>query len=65
MMYGIWSSLDPSGSIPNSREGSTMGVIDNNLYIFGGFSSDIFSDLKVLDINHMKWRIINDPYHTP
>jgi hypothetical protein len=31
-------------------------VIDNSLYIFGGFSTDIFNDMKILDLNYMKWK---------
>lgn len=60
MLYGLWSILQANGSIPHSREGATATVIDNNLYIFGGFSRDLFNDIKILDMNHMRWRMPNN-----
>ena len=60
MMYGLWNILSTSGSIPQSREGGTCCVIDSNLYVFGGFSRDIYNDIRVLDLNHMKWRLLNN-----
>lgn len=32
---------------------------ENNLYLFGGFSRDIFNDIRVLDMNTLKWRLIH------
>ena len=51
LMYGMWDILNDQGSIPNSREGGSACVIDNDYYIFGGFSRDIFNDIRVLDLN--------------
>jgi hypothetical protein len=52
MIYGLWDIMYPSGSMPDSREGSATIMYENNLYIFGGFSRDIFNDLRVLDMNN-------------
>eukprot|EP00347_Sterkiella_histriomuscorum_P022130 403331578 len=58
MLYGQWSILTQQGSIPDSREGSTACMIDNNLYLFGGFSRDLFRDVRVFDIQTQRWRLI-------
>lgn len=61
MLYGLWNVLNTNGSMPDSREGSTAAMIGNNLYIFGGFSRDIFNDMRILDMNSLKWRLLNTP----
>ncbi len=58
MIYGLWSCIDATGSQPDSREGATTCTINNSLYLFGGFSRDIFNDMRVLDLNVGRWRLI-------
>ncbi len=57
-MYGMWSVLGQHGSLPHSREGASASVIDNSFYVFGGFSRDLFGDLRCFDIHSGQWRII-------
>ena len=33
-------------------------MVDNCLYIFGGFSRDLFGDMRVYELNTGQWRII-------
>lgn len=33
-------------------------MVDNNLYLFGGFSRDLFRDVRVFDIQTQRWRLI-------
>lgn len=58
LFTGIWNLMETSGSTPNSREGAAGCIVGNNIYIFGGFSRDIFSDLRLLDQNEQKWKVI-------
>lgn len=53
------------GSMPDSREGTSACIIDNSLYLFGGFSRDIYNDMRVLDLNKLRWRLISLPYNKP
>lgn len=32
-------------------------MVDNNLYLYGGFARDIFSDIRVLDFSQRKWKL--------
>lgn len=50
MLYGQWSIQTHQGAIPDSREGATACMIDNYLYLFGGFSRDLFKDVRVFDV---------------
>jgi Kelch motif len=60
MIYGQWSVFNHQGSLPHSREGASAAIVDNNFYIFGGFSRDLFGDFRVYDINQGHWKIIPD-----
>jgi hypothetical protein len=51
IIYGLWDIVSSCGSTPDSREGATACVINNNLYLFGGFSRDLFNDIRVVDIH--------------
>lgn len=51
ILTGLWNIVKTSGSIPDSREGTTVGMVDNKIYVFGGFSRDIYKDIKILDLN--------------
>jgi len=70
IFHGYWDCLNEvKGCLPESRKGSTMNMIDNQCYIFGGFSRDTYNDLKVFDVFMNKWntvetssmRVIPDP----
>ncbi len=58
MIYGKWSIVQQTGSIPDSREGAAACVIDSSLYIFGGFSRDLFADLRIFDLQQQRWRLL-------
>ena len=50
--HGYWDTInETSGCLPESRKGASMNMINNEIYIFGGFSRDTYNDLKVLNIN--------------
>ena len=51
MFYGIWSLIKHSGSIPDSREGAAACIIGNNFYLFGGFSRDLFNDMRIYHLD--------------
>lgn len=38
LLYGIWSELEQAGQIPETREGATSALVENRMFIFGGFS---------------------------
>lgn len=43
-----------TGSPPGAREGATMGIAGNQVYVFGGFSQNRFNDLRALDPDSCK-----------
>lgn len=56
-----WSRPDVSGTLPGARDGHSASVIDNFMYIFGGFQEDIdqFScDVHCLNFETMEWKYI-------
>ncbi|XP_023306658.1 kelch domain-containing protein 3 [Lucilia cuprina] len=56
-----WSRPQVTGAIPGSRDGHSACVIDNCMYIFGGFVEEIheFScDVHALNFDTMEWRYI-------
>ena len=60
MFHGYWDSIqDTKGGIPESRKGTTMNLVGNELYIFGGFSRGTYNDLKILNLNTNKWREVD------
>jgi hypothetical protein len=65
MVYGLWSVNNQHGSIPHSREGSTACIIDNTLYLFGGFSRDLFGDFRTYDLNSCHWSLQNEQMYSP
>ena len=55
--HGYWDCIhDVKGCIPASRKGASMNFIENEIYIFGGFSRDTYNDLKVLNLDSCRWR---------
>lgn len=59
LMTAIWESSLTMGSTPHSREGSTACLINNNIYMFGGFARDIYNDFRILDRSENKWIMID------
>ena len=60
IQHGYWDAInETSGCLPESRKGATMNMINNEIYIFGGFSRDTYNDLKVLNISHNHWREVH------
>jgi N-acetylneuraminic acid mutarotase len=60
MIYGQWTVLNQQGSLPHAREGASSVIVDNNLYVYGGFSRDLFGDFRVFDMNLSHWDIIGE-----
>ncbi len=48
---GSWTTLSPSGTAPSARFGHSAVVINNKMYLFGGFGSTYFNDTWVFDPN--------------
>ena len=56
-----WSRPKVTGSIPGARDGHSACVVNNSMYIFGGFVDDLneFScDVHCLNFDKMEWRFI-------
>lgn len=48
LIKGYWKPLDNfDGSAPGSQEGSALCFDNNKLYLFGGFSRDVYQDMRV------------------
>ena len=55
--HGYWDAInDVHGCLPESRKGASMNLVNNEIYVFGGFSRDTYNDLKCFNINTSKWR---------
>ena len=56
MISGIWENVNTIGATPDTREGCAGQVLHNFLFIFGGFSRDLYSDLRKIDlVNGKRW----------
>lgn len=58
----IWSKPNVYGSKPAQRDGHSACVLNDCMYIFGGFQerTSLFSqDLYMLNLNNMMWSTIN------
>lgn len=56
-----WSQPQVSGDIPGARDGHSACVINNSMYVFGGYEeeTDQFSrDVHMLDLKTMEWRYV-------
>ena len=60
MLYGIWEIANLQGSVPNTREGATACLIDQKLYLFGGFGRDIFNDMYYVTLDDYRWKFIKE-----
>lgn len=59
LMTGLWEGGYALGSLPHSREGSAGCLIGEDLFIFGGYSRDLFGDLRKLNREKKVWKICN------
>jgi hypothetical protein len=50
MMSAQWEFLETVGPTPGSREGCSGIVIGNHLYLYGGFSRDLYNDMRKIDL---------------
>ena len=58
-LHGYWDcETNAKGSLPDTREGSTMAMIDNTIYVFGGFSREIYNDTRAFDVDTKTWRVV-------
>lgn len=56
-----WSTPEVYGSIPVPRDGHSACVINNQMYIFGGFQENptqFSQDLYMLDLITMTWNVV-------
>lgn len=52
----MWQALDSSEDIPGPRAAHSCDLIDNKLYVFGGWNGKkALNDLHILDIASMAW----------
>ena len=59
LLHGYWDSItNTSGSLPDSREGSAMTMIGKNIYLFGGFSREIYNDTRIYNQDTKSWKLI-------
>lgn len=70
IFHGYWDCLqETSGCLPEARKGTSINIIKNQLYVFGGFARNTFNDLKIFDMTMNRWeeakteasRVIPDP----
>lgn len=57
----MWSQPKVHGEVPGARDGHSACVINNCMYIFGGYEedTDMFSqDVHVLDLKTMEWKYV-------
>jgi len=58
LLTGLWGSVSALGSTPDSREGSAGCLVGDDFCMFGGFSREIFGDLRYFEAADQKWRLI-------
>lgn len=67
MMMGLWDSMEALGSTPDSREGARACLLGSYVYVFGGFSRDLFKEVRYANLNDFRWKLVppkdseNDP----
>jgi hypothetical protein len=68
IMKGFWNTLAISGSSPPTMEGATLCCLNDKLYLYGGLSTDVYSDLRICNFETKKWSIVasdNEIYDIP
>ena len=59
MIQGQWYKYDTKGVVPQLGSGSTICVVGNKLYVFGGSNDDDFSsDVFILDTTTFVWEFV-------
>ena len=59
LLHGYWDSItEAKGPLPDSRESSAMAMVDDTIYVFGGFSREIYNDTRAYDMSCRTWRPI-------
>lgn len=65
----FWKPVrDASGVIPPTMEGATIGSHDDKLYMYGGFGTTVYNEIRRYDIHKKVWTNItpkNDIYDIP
>jgi hypothetical protein len=60
LMHGYWDNISEfTGSLPDARECTSASVIDSQVFIFGGFSREIYNDLRIFSLETKSWRYVN------
>ncbi|CAK81295.1 unnamed protein product (macronuclear) [Paramecium tetraurelia] len=65
---GNWTKCKANGKIPESRNGHTATVVDNKMYVIGGWlGSGIYAsrDVYVLDLDCLNWTLVNTMGEVP
>ncbi|CAG9335373.1 unnamed protein product [Blepharisma stoltei] len=55
----FWEKRITEGFIPDARVGSTLTMVNNNLYLFGGQSGERLNDIKMLNYRNGHWEGVN------
>ncbi len=54
---GMWTRLEPNGTLPEPRSFHAMVAINSNLYVFGGCGKGgRLNDLHMFDTEAKEWR---------
>ena len=64
MPKGVWEVKHCVGSVPDSRESTSMVVIGREVYLYGGYGRELFDDIRILTCNpnqsSWKWTLHSD-----
>ena len=59
LLHGYWDCVtEAKGALPDSREGTAMAMVDSTIYVFGGFSREIYNDTRAFDVDTKTWRVV-------
>ena len=63
LLHGYWDCItEAKGALPDSRESATMALVDETIYVFGGFSREIYNDTRAYDMSSRTWRpVVYEP----
>ena len=60
LLHGYWDCItDAKGCLPDAREGTTMAMVGETVYVFGGFSRDIYNDTRMYNLDTKTWKGIH------
>lgn len=57
----FWEKQNLNNEIPAFRDGSSLDVYKNQIYLFGGFNGESTNDFYVLNVNEFKWFKLDFP----